>query len=151
MRKLMRKLMTILFLVFLCAVGFAAETSKKIPAHSRIYIAPMDGFENDLKAAMETKKVPLEIVAARDQADFEISGTAESQKASTAKKVILWNWHSNEQASIRVSDLKSGEIVFAYSVNKQSSAHGRRSTAEACAKHLKEQVQDQTQPAKNNK
>src|SRR5713101_5718318 len=122
MRKLMRKLMTILFLVFLCAVGFAAETSKKIPAHSRIYIAPMDGFENDLKAAMETKKVPLEIVAARDQADFEISGTAESQKASTAKKVILWNWHSNEQASIRVSDLKSGEIVFAYSVNKQSSA-----------------------------
>ncbi len=147
----MRKLMTILFLVFLCAVGFAAETSKKIPAHSRIYIAPMDGFENDLKAAMETKKVPLEIVAARDQADFEISGTAESQKASTAKKVILWNWHSNEQASIRVSDLKSGEIVFAYSVNKQSSAHGRRSTAEVCAKHLKEQVQDQTQPAKNNK
>src|SRR5260370_8050792 len=137
MRKLMRKLMTILFLVFLCAVGFAAETSKKITADSRIYIAPMDGFENDMKAAMETKKVPLEIVAARDQADFEISGTAESQKASTAKKVILWNWHSNEQASIRVSDLKSGEIVFAYSVNKQSSAHGRRRPSEALSKNLK--------------
>jgi hypothetical protein len=32
-------------------------------------------------------------------------------------------------------------VVFAYSVNKQSSAHGKRSTAEACAKHLKDQTE----------
>jgi hypothetical protein len=55
--------------------------------------------------------------------------------------VVMWNWHSNEQASITVSDRKSGEVVFAYSVNKKSSAHGKRSTAEACAKHLKDQIE----------
>jgi hypothetical protein len=53
----------------------------------------------------------------------------------------MWNWHSNEQASITVSERRSGEVVFAYSVNKKSSAHGKRSTAEACAKHLKDQIE----------
>jgi len=49
--------------------------------------------------------------------------------------------HSNEQASIQVSSIKSGQVVFAYSANKQSSAHGKKSTAEACAKHLKEKIE----------
>jgi hypothetical protein len=52
----------------------------------------------------------------------------------------MLNWHSNEEASIQIADLASGEVVFAYSVNKKSSAHGKQSTAEACAKHLKEQM-----------
>jgi len=64
-----------------------------------------------------------------------ITGTSETEKAGTAKKAIMMNWHSNEQASITVIDNKSGDVVFAYSVNKKSSAHGKRSTAEACAKH----------------
>jgi len=81
------------------------------------------------------------IVEQRDQADFEISGSAESQKASTAKKVIMLDWHSTEQASVRVTDLKSSEVVFAYSVHKASSAHGKQSSAEACAKHLKEVIE----------
>ena len=142
----MRKFLLIGLLIAVGVVGYAREEGKKIPAHSKVYIAPMEGFENDLKAAIEKKKVPLEIVADRDKADFEISGTAESQKAGKAKKIIRWDWHSDEQASIKVSDLKSGEVVCAYSVNKQSSAHGKRSTAEACAKHLKEQIEE-TKPA----
>jgi len=100
----------------------------------------MNGFENDLRAAISNKRVPVELVGNRDQADYEIKGSSESQKASTAKKVIMWDWHSNEQASINVTDLKTGAIVYSYSVNKPSSAHGKRSTAEACAKHLKDQV-----------
>jgi hypothetical protein len=51
------------------------------------------------------------------------------------------NWQSNEQASIQVANLKTSEIVFAYSANKQNSAHGKKSTAEACAKHLKEKIE----------
>ena len=57
------------------------------------------------------------------------------------KKLFMQNFHSDEQATISVSDLKSGEVIFAYSVNKQSSAHGKQSTAEACAKHLKDEVE----------
>ena len=119
----------------------APLTNKKIPANSKIFIAPMGGFENDLRAAIESKKVPVVLVPDKDQADYEIAGTAESEKAGAVKKAVMWNWHSNEQASITVTEHKSGEVVFAYSVNKKSSAHGKRSTAEACAKHLKEQIE----------
>ena len=119
----------------------APPANKKIPANSKVFLAPMGGFEEDLKAAILSKKVPVVLVTDKDQADYEIAGTSDSEKASTAKKVVMWNWHSNEQASITVTEHKSGEIVFAYSVNKKSSAHGKRSTAEACAKHLKEQIE----------
>ena len=119
----------------------APETNKKIPANAKVFLAPMGGFEDDLKAAIQTKKVPVVLVTDKDQADYEIAGTSDTEKAGTAKKVIMWNWHSNEQASITVTERKSGEVVFAYSVNKKSSAHGKRSTAEACAKHLKEQIE----------
>lgn len=119
----------------------APAANKKIPANSKVFLDPMGGFEEDLKAAIQAKKVPVVLVPDKEQADYEISGTSDTQKAGAAKKVIMLDWHSNEQASITVSDRKSGEVVFAYSVNKKSSAHGKRSTAEACAKHLKEQIE----------
>jgi hypothetical protein len=118
------------------------EEKKKIAPNSKVFLAPMDGFEDELKTAIEKKKVPVVLVTDKAQADYVISGTSETEKAGTAKKVIMLNWHSNEQASITVVDNKSGDVVFAYSVNKKSSAHGKRSTAEACAKHLKEEIEN---------
>jgi len=119
-----------------------AQTKPALKAGAKVFIAPMpDGFDSFLKSAMEKKKVSLTIVESREKADFEITGSSETQKAGAAKKIIRLNWHSAEQASISISDLKSGEVVFAYSVNKESSAHGKQSTAEACAKHIKESLQ----------
>jgi len=48
-----------------------------------------------------------------------------------------------EQATIQIANLKNSEIAFAYSVNKVSSVHGKKSAAEACAKHLKEKIESQ--------
>lgn len=127
--------------VALCFASIAAEPV--IPAGAKVYIAPMDGYETYLKAALEKKKVPIVVVDQREAAEYELSGDAESQKASTAKKVLLWDWRSTEQASIKLTHLQSSEVVFAYSVHKASSAHGKQSSAEACAKHLKEAVQSQ--------
>lgn len=129
-------------------VSFAAgqttgqtSTNKIIPPGSRVFIAPMpDGFDEYLRAAIAVKKVPIEVVSDKSKADFQITGQSETQKASAAKKAIFLDWRSNEQASIQVSNLSSGEVVFAYSVNKISSAHGKKSSAEACAKHLKEKI-----------
>jgi hypothetical protein len=53
----------------------------------------------------------------------------------------MGSWHSDEQASISVASFQSGEVVFAYSANKKNSAHGRQTTAEACAKHFKEALE----------
>jgi hypothetical protein len=122
--------------------GKAAEDSMVIPAGAKLFVAPMpDNFDDFIKAAIDKKKVPVTAVANRDQADFEITGHSESQKASTAKKLIRGSWHSRESASIKVANLKSGTIVFAYSYNTGDSAHGKKSSSESCAKHLKEKIE----------
>jgi hypothetical protein len=119
----------------------APQTTKVLPMGATVFIAPMDnGFDTYLKAAIEAKHVPVTLVRDRSQAKFEISGHADSTKASTAKKAIQLNFHSSEQASIQVANIETGTVVFAYSVNKSSSAHGKQSTAEACAKHLKDKI-----------
>jgi hypothetical protein len=109
---------------------------------AKVFVAPMpDGFDTYIKSALAKKQVPVQVVASRDEAELEIKGTSDSQKASAAKKVFMGSWHSDEQASINVTDLKSGEIVYAYSANKKNSAHGKQTSAEACAKHLKEAIE----------
>jgi len=125
----------------ICSAYGQQTASAAIPEGSKIFIAAMDdGFHEHLKAAIQDKKVPVTIVEDKSQAEFEIQGHSESQKAGKAKKIIMLDWHSNEQASIQIANLKTGEVVFAYSVNKKSSSHGKRSTAEACAKHIKKKI-----------
>jgi hypothetical protein len=134
--------------ILAAATMFAAraEQSKdaapKIPKGAKVFVAPIsDGFDTYLKEAIAKKNVPVEVVASREQADYEITGVAESEKASTAKKVILGNWHSREEASINLTNIKTSEIAWAYSVHQEASTHGKRSSAEACAKHLKEAIE----------
>lgn len=139
----------IVALIIVAAAGItqAGETknapaTNKIPKGAKVYVAAMtDGFDTYLKAAIVDKKVPLQLTSVRDEAEYEITGTSETMKAGTAKKVLAWDWRSNEEASIRLINLKSSEVTWAYSVHKQSSAHGKKSTAEACAKHLKDEME----------
>src|ERR1051326_5474285 len=102
------------FLVLLVpCIAVQARQKTEIPRGSKVYISPMGGFETDLEQAFSSKKVPLEIVTDKNQADFEISGNAASQKAGLAKKLIFGSWHSDEDASITVTSLKTGEVVYA--------------------------------------
>jgi hypothetical protein len=137
-----KKMFLMMMVMALCVLATAQENSKAIPAGAKVYINPMnDGFDTYLTSALAKKKVPLTVVTDKAQAEFEISGTSDTKKAGAAKKILLLSWHSSEQASITVTNMKTGESVWAYSVNKKDSAHGKQSTAEACAKHLKEKIQ----------
>ncbi len=119
----------------------AAPVSTKIIPGSKVYITPMDGFENYLAAALGKKKVPLVPVIDKEQAEYVITGTSLDKKAGWAKIVFMGNIHSDNAASITMSDRKSGAIVYAYAVDKKSTMHGQQTTAEACAKHLKEHIE----------
>jgi hypothetical protein len=112
----------------------------KIPSGSKIYVAPMAGFENYVVAGIMKKKVPVSIVADRDKADYEINGAAETQKAGWAKIVFTGNDSTNEEASINVTQIKTGAVVFAYSVHKGNSVRGKQSAGEAIGKHLNEAI-----------
>jgi len=112
----------------------------KIPSGSRVYVAPMGGFESYIVAGIMKKKVPVAIVADRDKAEYEIKGAAESEKAGWAKIVFTGNDSTNEQASVTVIEIKTGAVVFAYSVHKGNSVRGKQSAGEAIGKHLNEAI-----------
>jgi hypothetical protein len=113
----------------------------RIQAGATVFIVPMEGFENYLAAALQKKSVPLVPVASEQQARYVLKGTSEEKKPGWAKMVMMKQIHSDDAASVQMIDRKSGAIVFAYSVNKKNTLHGQQTTAEACAKHLKEQIE----------
>jgi hypothetical protein len=112
----------------------------KIPSGSKVYVAPMGGFENYVIAGIVKKKVPIVGVADRSKAEYEIRGSAETEHAGWAKMFFLGSQNSNEQASVNVQEIKTGNMVFAYSVNKLNSVHGKQSAGEAIGKHLNEAI-----------
>jgi hypothetical protein len=101
----------------------------------------MDGFEIYMAAALTKKKVPLVAVADANQADYVIGGTSVDKKAGWAKIVFMGNIHSDNAASITMTNRRTSAIVYAYAVDKKSTMHGQQTTAEACAKHLKEFIE----------
>ena len=141
----------LLFFLLSSVSAFSQEAStyfnpnaKPIPAGSKIFIAPIvGGYENFIAAGILKKKVPVVLVNDRSKAAYEVSGVSQSDKANWAKMLFAKSAASGEEASIQVVDLKSGEVVFAYSVHKANSAKGKQSTGEACAKHLKEKINPQ--------
>jgi hypothetical protein len=116
-------------------------TSLKIVPNSRVFIAPMDGFESYLLAAFGKKNVQLIPVADQNLADYVISGTSLDKKAGWAKIIFMGNVHSDNAASITMTDRRTSAIVYAYAVDKKSTLHGQQTTAEACAKHLQAHIE----------
>lgn len=119
----------------------SAPTSAVEVLPNSVFIAPMNGFENYLAAAFEKKKVPLTVVADQARAAYVITGTAEEKKPGVAKMLVFGQIHADDAASIQMIDQKTGAVAFAYAVNKKNTLHGNQTTAEACAKHLKDKLE----------
>ena len=119
-----------------------AELSKEtIPAGSKVYITPLKGYESFLTAAIIKKGTPVLVVNNPEIADYEISGVSESHQAGWAKMIFMGSQQSNEQASIVMTNLKTGVAVWGYNVNKTNSYKGKQSSSEACAKHLRARIE----------
>ncbi len=93
-------------------------------------------------AGIEKKHVPLIILTDRSKADYELSGVSDSDRAGWAKMLFLGSQQTNESASVKIVNLKTGSVVFAYSVNKTNSARGKQSAGEAIAKHINEKIEN---------
>ncbi len=121
------------------ATSVPADT--RIPRNSRIYIAPMDGFEIYLAAAIRKKEVPITMVTDRALADFEITGTHDTKDAGWAKTIFV-SPQPSATASMQVVNLKTSVVVYADSSHRQTANRGERSTAEKLAKYLKKKIED---------
>lgn len=114
-----------------------------IPAGSKVYVNQIDGmngFENYLASALKKKKVALLLVTDRSQADFEISGYAEHQKAGWAK-IIFGSGHPESEASIQVVNLRTSVVAYAVASYKVDAWNGKKSTAEHLAKNLRQKME----------
>jgi hypothetical protein len=139
---MLRRLSLVLALVSLVGLTVsAADDTMLIPKGAKVYIAPMDGFETYLSAALMKKEVPVSIVANKEMADFEITGNSETQKAGWAKTIMTGNGRADERGSITVTNIKSGIVVYAYAADKGSAIRGKQSVAESCAKHFRERIE----------
>ena len=116
-------------------------SQEKIPSGARVYVSKMpNGFENYIIAGLQQKRVPVIVVTDYEKADYEISGVSQSEEAGWAKMLFLGSDSSKETASVKMVNVKTGNVVFAYSVHKGSSMRGKQSAGEACAKHIKEKI-----------
>lgn len=118
-------------------------TNESLPTGARIFVAPMpNGFETYIVVGLEKKKVPVVAFTDRDKAEYELSGVSNTDKAGWAKMLFLGSQQTNEAASIKIVNLKTGNVVFAYSVNKTNSVRGKQSAGEAVAKHINEKIEN---------
>lgn len=125
------------------AISSAAVDPSYIPAGSKVYvnyIQGMPGFENNLAAALKKKKVALLLVTDRSQADFEINGYAENQKAGWAK-IIFGSGRPESEASIQVVNIKTSVVAYAVASYKVDAWNGKKSTAEHLAKNLRQKME----------
>lgn len=150
------------FLLLVCS-SICLSQSPRIKSGSTVYIEPMDGYETYLAAAIAKKQVPLIVLTDKNKADYIITSTV-SHRASTQPAVVINNTNGNNNgnspfeegmrradaqraargatsAGISVVDTHSSQIVFAYSVGKGGNTNQIQSTAEACAKHLKDFIE----------
>ena len=114
-----------------------------IPGGSKVYvenIEGMPGFENNLVAAFQKKKVNLLIVADRALADFEITGYADDQ-AGSWDPVVFGPGPPASEASIRVVNIRTGVIAYAVASYRVNPLNGNKSTAEHLAKNLRQKME----------
>jgi len=132
----------------LCTIALAlAPFGHAQIQNPKIYIAPQNGFETYLAGAFTKKSVPAQIVVAPDTADYILSPAPVQQKPETAGGKIarcLFAYcagiEGSQTASVSLIDAKTNAIVWAYNVKKGGSSNFQ-SSAEACAKHLKNWLQ----------
>ena len=117
----------------------SSTTLGRIHRHSKVYIAPMGGFETTLFAALDKQIVPLVIVQKQQDAEFEIRETGE-KRVTWARMIFASQPLITNQPEIVVTSLRSGEAVLVCPVQSISSAPARQRTAENCAKLLKRKV-----------
>jgi hypothetical protein len=99
-----------------------------------------NGFDTYVVAGLHKKQVPVVVVAIREKADYELTGVSETDKAGWAKMLVWGNDSTSETASVKIVNLATGEVVFAYSVKKGNSARGKQSAGESVAKHIKNKI-----------
>jgi hypothetical protein len=137
-----------LLIAFACA-NLHAETNPG-GGSPRIFIPEQGGFESYLTAAIVKKHVPAVVTTNQDEARYILTSAVVTKEESGASKIArcLFAYcigiQGTQTATVRLVDAKTSEVAWAYNVRK-GAASAYQSTAEACAKHLKQFLEQHPQ------
>jgi hypothetical protein len=124
----------------------AAPLAPPIPPGSKLFLEPMNGFEQLLSDAIVHKKVPVVLVKDRAEADFVMSGEAHVKDRNFITAFVLT---AKGGANISMKDAHTGNQVFACNLHRTDSMErdGDRylSWADQCAGHLKKALKKATE------
>lgn len=135
------------------AAGAALAESPGAVARSgspRIYIAPQDGFESYISAAIVKKHVPAVVTQNKDEAQYVLTSAVLTKEESTGSKVArcLFAYcagiEGTQTATVQLINPKTQDVAWAYNVRKPST-QAYQSSAEAIAKHLKQFLEEHPQ------
>ena len=138
------KKISLLLALFVASLSSVAQTQRPT-----VYIAPQNGFETYLSAAMAKKGVPIDIVVDQTKAAYLLKAApVETKQESTGAKITRCLFAScagiedKGSVSVQYIEMSSSKMLWAYSVNKQrGGSKNQQSMAEAVAKHLKEFIE----------
>jgi len=84
-----------------------------VPPGSKVVFSHMEEIEYALRVGMNDKHVPLVSAEDRDHADFEFTGGYDTQILGKAAKVGNCEIRPLHEVALIMTDLKSGEVIFA--------------------------------------
>jgi hypothetical protein len=115
----------------------------RVVAGSKVFITPHEsGIHTALAGALSKKKVPVTVVTIEDKADYVITVVGEHKRAGWIRTIRAGGYAKGDaRASMTVGHRESGEVAFAYNVEKEGAWNGIQSAAESCAKHLKKHIE----------
>lgn len=91
----------------------------------------MEGFRDYLTLAFREKGVRLELVGAREDAEFELAGNEEFDPDLKKRVAVL-----------RLQKVATGEVAFRNTYVTEPAAGGRRGGANQCAEEVERQVRE---------
>jgi hypothetical protein len=120
----------------------AAPSAAVFAPGARLFISPMNGFEQFVADAFLKKKVPVVVVNEPAKADFLVSGGARVKRPGFLTGMVL---DSRGGGNISIIDARTGKPVFDCTFKRvdQGLAEGYiyQGWASNCAKHLKKELE----------
>ena len=113
-RRMFASLVVVSAVLAMTSTGLAAATAK-LQSGSKVFVAPMAGFDAYFRAATRNSKLPLVFVRTRALAEYEITGFTKEVPSEEAENVAE-SRTTRQETTVRVTRIDSGQEVFQHSV-----------------------------------
>lgn len=124
-----------------------AQTASAIEPNPTVFVEATEGFDSYISAAIVKKKVPIRVTQTIENATYVLTNKVEQKEESGVSKLARCVFaycigiEGTQTATVRLVNVKTGEVAWAYNVRKPGSKNFQ-SSAEAIAKHLKRYLEE---------